>query len=159
MILFLDETLLDEDDLFTLQAVSFLPYAPSWTTPIGAAYRLTASGDPAPLDQASLVFNYISSEVPAGEEDFESAIKADYLPTGYFLQRVVINKMLGETAWLFNSDTKPFMLESFDHSGKHEIPLAPGTLAETLSGHYRIPTEKISAALTLVEFQDQRRIQ
>lgn len=99
------------------------------------------------------------NDVPAGEEDFESAIKADYLPTGYFLQRVVINKMLGETAWLFNSDTKPFMLESFDHSGKHEIPLAPGTLAETLSGHYRIPTEKISAALTLVEFQDQRRIQ
>lgn len=24
--------------------------------------------------------------------------------------------MLGETAWLFNSDTKPTMLESFDHA-------------------------------------------
>ena len=89
------------------------------------------------------------NDVPVGEDDFEAAIEADYLPTGYFLNRVVINKMLGETAWLFNSDTKPYMLESFDHDGRHEIPLNPETLAESLAGRYRIPAEKISAALAL----------
>lgn len=90
------------------------------------------------------------NDAPVSEEDFEAAIEADYLPAGWFLNRVVINKMIGNTAWLFNSDTKPFMLESFDHDGKHEIPLKPETLAESLAERYRIPAEKISAALSLV---------
>lgn len=59
--------------------------------------------------------------------------------------------MIGERAWLFNSDTKPNMLESFDHNGKHEIPLNPETLAESLAERFQIPVEKISAALSLVE--------
>ena len=70
------------------------------------------------------------NDVPVSEADFEAAIEADYLPTGYFLKRVVINKMLGETAWLFNSDTQPFMLESFDHDGKHEKSQNPERLEE-----------------------------
>ena len=82
------------------------------------------------------------NDVLVSTADFEAAIEADYLPTGYFLNRVVINRMFGETAWLFNSDTRPFMLESFDHDGKHEIPLEPETLAETLAERYRIPAEK-----------------
>ena len=90
------------------------------------------------------------NDVPVSEADFEAAIEADYLPTGYFLKRVVINRMFDKTAWLFNSDTQPFMLESFDHDGKHEIPLDPETLAESLAERYRIPAEKISAALALV---------
>ncbi len=90
------------------------------------------------------------NDVPISEEDFEAAIEADYLPTGYFLNRVVINKMLGERAWLFNSATQPYMLESFNHDGKHEIPLNPETLVESLAERYRMPAEKISAALSLV---------
>lgn len=90
------------------------------------------------------------NDVPTSEEDFEAAIEADYLPTGYFLNRVVINKMLGERAWLFNSATQPYMLESFNHDGKHEIPLNPETLVESLAERYRMPAEKISAALSLV---------
>lgn len=91
------------------------------------------------------------NDIPVSEEDFEAAIEADYLSTGYFLDRVVINKMLGETAWLFNSDTKPYMLESFDHDGKHEIPLNPVTLVESLAECFQMSAEKISAALSLVE--------
>lgn len=91
------------------------------------------------------------NDVPVNAHDFEAAIGADYLPTGYFLNRVVINKMLDGKAWLFNSDIKPFMLESFDHNGKREIPLNPETLAESLAERYRIPAEKIFAALGLVE--------
>ncbi len=90
------------------------------------------------------------NDVPVTEDDFEAAVEADYLPTGYFLNRVVINKMIGETAWLFNSATKPYMLEAFDHSGKHEIPLEPETLAESLAEYFHIPAEKISTALRSV---------
>ena len=91
------------------------------------------------------------NDIHVSEEDFEAAIEADYLSTGWFLNRVVINKMIGETAWLFNSDTKPARLESFDHNGKHEIPLNPETLAESLAERFQIPAGKISAALSLVE--------
>lgn len=90
------------------------------------------------------------NDVPVSAKDFEAAIEADYLPTGYFLNRVVINRMFDNTAWLFNSDTKPFMLESFDHDGKHEIRLNPKTLTESLAEQFQIPAEKISAALSLV---------
>jgi arylamine N-acetyltransferase len=91
------------------------------------------------------------NDVPVNAQDFEAAIETDYLPTGYFLNRIVINKMMDGKAWLFNSDTKPFMLESFDHDGKREIPLNPETLAESLAERYRIPAEKIFAALSLIE--------
>lgn len=91
------------------------------------------------------------NDVPVSADDFETAIEADYRPTGYFLNRVVINKMLGATAWLFNSNTQPYMLESFDHEGKHEIPLNPVTLAPALAERFHIPAEKIAAALALVE--------
>ncbi|MBV6392468.1 MAG: hypothetical protein KPEEDBHJ_01690 [Anaerolineales bacterium] len=57
----------------------------------------------------------------------------------------------GGTCFEINySDTKPFMLESFDHDGKHEIRLNPKTLTESLAEQFQIPAEKISAALSLV---------
>lgn len=96
-------------------------------------------------------YNFTLSDVSVSEKDFEAAIEADYLPTGWFLNRVVINKMLGGKAWLFNSDTQPYMLEMFDHDGKHEIPLNPETLAQSLADRFHIPDEKVSAALSLVE--------
>ncbi len=96
-------------------------------------------------------YNFTLNDVPVSAEDFEAAIEADYLPSGWFLNRVVINKMLGEKAWLFNSNTQPYMLEMFDYDGKHEILLKPETLAESLAERYQIPAEKIATALSLVE--------
>lgn len=90
------------------------------------------------------------NDVAVSEEEFEAVIEADYLPTGFFLDRVVINKIFGKTAWLFNSSTHPYVLESFDHDGRHVIPLDPETPAESLAERYRIPAEKIAAALSLV---------
>jgi hypothetical protein len=101
------------------------------------------------------IFTFI--DAPVAVEDFEAAIEADYLPTGHFLNKVVINKMIGETAWLFNSHTKPYMLESFDHAGKHEILLNPETLAQSLSEQFHIPAGKIHAALSLVGCSDSPR--
>lgn len=97
------------------------------------------------------------NDVPVSEDAFDAAVEADYLPTGHFLNRVVINKMIGETAWLFNSATKPYMLEAFNHSGKHEIPLSSDTLAQSLAEHYHIPAGKIFAALRLVEAMQESR--
>lgn len=95
------------------------------------------------------IFTFI--DVPVGEAAFEAAVAADYLPTGYFLNRVVINKLIDGRAWLFNSATRPWMLEAFDHAGKHEIPLNPGMLAQSLAEFFHFSAAKVAAALRLVE--------
>lgn len=97
-------------------------------------------------------------DIPVGETVFEMAIQADYLETGFFLDRVALNKMLGETAWLFNSATQPYMLESFDHDGKHEILLNPETLAEALAERFQMPAAKIAAALNLVNEMSKNNV-
>jgi hypothetical protein len=47
------------------------------------------------------------------------------------------------------------VLEAFNHSGKHEIPLKPEMLAESLATQYQIPAEKISAALRLANIPQE----
>lgn len=96
-------------------------------------------------------------DVPVGEEAFAAAVEADYLPTGYFLNRVVINKLVNGTGWLFNSAIRPWMLEAFDHTGKHETPLHPDTAAETLAAFYHISAAKVSTALGLAAAMEEAR--
>lgn len=97
------------------------------------------------------------NDVPVGEAAFETAVEADYLPTGYFLNRVVINKLINGKGWLFNSAAKPWMLEAFDHAGKHEMLLNPDTLAQSLAEFYHISAARVSAALRLVEAMGEAR--
>ncbi len=97
------------------------------------------------------------NDIPVDVPAFEAAVAADYLPTGYFLNRVVINKLIGDTAWLFNSATRPWMLEAFDHAGKHEIFLNPATLAQSLAAYFDVSAAKIAAALQLVDAMEEDR--
>lgn len=90
-------------------------------------------------------------DTPVDLHDYEDILENDYGSQGYFLDRVVINKMIGEIAWLFNSNTTPYKLEAFNHSGKHEIPINPENTAEFLADWYQLPQDKISTALSLVE--------
>lgn len=100
---------------------------------------------------------FMLNDVPVGEEAYAAAVEADYLPTGYFLNRVVINKLINGTGWLFNSAIRPWMLEAFDHAGKHEVLLNPDTLAQSLAGFFHISADKVSAAMQLVEAMDKNR--
>lgn len=98
---------------------------------------------------------FMLNDVPVGEEAYATAVEADYLPTGYFLNRVVINKLINGTGWLFNSAIRPRMLEAFDHAGKHEVLLNPDTLAQSLAEFFHISADKVSAAMQLVEAMDK----
>ena len=93
------------------------------------------------------------NDIPVDAQTFEAAVAAGYLPMGYFLNRVVINKLIDDTAWLFNSATRPWMLEAFDHAGKHEIPLNPTTLAQ----FFDVSAANIAAALQLVDAIEEGR--
>ena len=51
-----------------LQTTSSLPTIPAWATLIGQGYRFTTSPNAPDLTGSALSFNYLDSEVPAGEE-------------------------------------------------------------------------------------------
>jgi hypothetical protein len=69
-----DETILkpDMEWSFTLQPATRLPAQLPWATPVGRAYWLTASDNikELGLGQSSITFEYLRSDVPAGEEAF-----------------------------------------------------------------------------------------
>ncbi|MBU0490223.1 MAG: DUF11 domain-containing protein [Chloroflexi bacterium] len=68
VILFGDDLEFEEGEFLTLQAATLLPSPVPWTTVVGQAYRLIASPNAPNLAGTSLVFSYLGSEVPPGEE-------------------------------------------------------------------------------------------
>jgi hypothetical protein len=56
------------DEFYTLQELNRFPTPLAWATPVGAAYRLSASAGAPPLAGASLSLAYMAMDVPAGEE-------------------------------------------------------------------------------------------
>lgn len=135
------------------RAIPFCPNSPVELATTWLDFTIQPDGEASyVVERAPHARPYIFTlkDIPVAERDFEAAIEADYGPDGNFLNRVVINKLIGETAWLFNSDIQPYKLEAFNHSGKHEIPLSPETLTQALADWYRMPQAKIAAALALV---------
>jgi hypothetical protein len=59
---------LGEGEFFTLQAATVIPWVPRWARVVGQGYRLVASSPTLELGEASLSFQYMGNEVPAGEE-------------------------------------------------------------------------------------------
>ena len=62
----------DREWSFTLQPATRLPAEIPWATPVGRAYWLTASDNirNEDLGRSSITFEYLRSDVPAGEEAF-----------------------------------------------------------------------------------------
>ncbi|NNJ09744.1 VCBS repeat-containing protein [Chloroflexales bacterium ZM16-3] len=58
---------LAEEQFFAIQTVALAPEPPPWATPVGQAYRLTATAG-VPLADASLNIGYLSGDVPQGQE-------------------------------------------------------------------------------------------
>jgi len=72
VIVYPDDTLFDADTewSFTLQPATRLPRQIEYATPIGRAYWLAASQNITDFGQSSITFEYLSSDVPPGEEAF-----------------------------------------------------------------------------------------
>lgn len=90
-------------------------------------------------------FTLIDAPVPP--EQYRQAVQADYEETGYFLDRVIILKVIGTRIWRFSSRDTPFKLEGFDKTSRREISLATNKLAQSLAGHFGMERDKIGLAL------------
>jgi hypothetical protein len=86
-------------------------------------------------------------DVPVPLEDYRNAVQNDYEETGYFLDRVVIVKVIEDRLWCFSCDDTPFKVEGFDKTSKQEVMLATDTLAKGLSGKFGMDENKIALAL------------
>jgi hypothetical protein len=110
--------------------------------------RNVYSVEPFPHPRPSI---FTLRDTPIAAPLYEQAVEQDYGPAGNFLNRVAINKVVDERAWLFNSDVRPYRLEAIDRCGRHAMPLNPEGLAQALADCYQMPAAKISAALSWVQ--------
>jgi arylamine N-acetyltransferase len=90
---------------------------------------------------------YTLVDLPIPIEEYRNAVQEDYGETGYFLDRVVIVKVIEDRLWCFSSEEVPFKIEGFDKRSKKEVILEKNTLAKSLSEHFGIDEDKIAAAL------------
>jgi len=91
------------------------------------------------------IFTFV--DVPVPLEEYCGAVQRDYEETGYFLDRVIIVKMIEGRLWRFSSIDLPYKLEGFDKASKQEVLLEANTLAKSLSEHFGIDEAKIALAL------------
>lgn len=87
-------------------------------------------------------------DVPIPLEKYREAVQRDYEDTGYFLDRVIIVKVIENRLWRFSSMDTPFKLEGFDKTSKQEALLETNTIAKSLAERFEISRDKIELALS-----------
>ena len=91
---------------------------------------------------------YTLVDVSIPLEKYRDAVRRDYEETGYFLDRVVIVKVIENRLWCFSSLDTPFKVESFDKTSKQEMLLETKRLAKFLAERFEIDRDKIEQALS-----------
>ncbi len=86
-------------------------------------------------------------DVPIPLKEYRIAVQNDYKETGYFLDRVIIVKIIEGRLWRFSSADFPLKLEGFDKTSKQEVMLETGILAKSLSERFGMGEDKIALAL------------
>ncbi len=91
------------------------------------------------------IFTLIDQPVP--DDAYRNATVADYGTNGLFLDRIVINKVIDEKMWRFNSAVRPFQLECFSNGERTDYAIE-GHPAEILAEHFAIDLAVLDAAFT-----------
>ncbi len=87
---------------------------------------------------------------PVDDETYRRAAVHDYQPeTGLFLQEVVINKLVDERQWRFNSGDKPWHLQQFV-DGKGQNHALGDDAADTLAQKFGMSRELVAEALRVL---------
>jgi arylamine N-acetyltransferase len=88
---------------------------------------------------------------PVSDAAYRHAMTYDYGPQGLFLDRVIINKVIGDQFMRFSSSARPWRIERFSTSGeKSEVALAENTAAAHLAAIFEMDRKVIQHALAVV---------
>jgi arylamine N-acetyltransferase len=132
-------TLPIQADQITRRSTSFHHYTTRYTG--NFRYSIERSHHP-----KRKIFTLVDIPVPL--EIYRAAVQNDYKETGYFLDRVIIVKIIEDRLWRFSSTDSPFKLEGFDKTSRQEIILAPDRLARSLAERFGMDEDKIVSALS-----------
>lgn len=94
------------------------------------------------------IYTLIDTPVPLAA--YRSAVERDYEKTGFFLDRVILVKVIDNRLWRFNSAEKPYKLEAFTKNSRQEKLLAPEGLAHLVAKQFGIAEDIVAAALACV---------
>ena len=112
---------LDKEWSFTLQPATRLPAEIPWATPVGRAYWLAASSNITDTGSSSISFEYLRSDVPAGEEAF---VRMYFWDENEDAWRLIKNQKHYPEHNLISAPVERSGLYAlFSH---YEIPLQPG---------------------------------
>lgn len=81
---------------------------------------------------------------PVMDEVYRAATTADYGPDGFFLDRIVINKVVAEETWRFNSGEEPWRLNRFVNGVRTDVALN-GDVATAVARHFNIDESIVQA--------------
>jgi hypothetical protein len=82
---------------------------------------------------------------PIPDATYRAALTADYEPTGFFNDRVILTKVIGQEIWRFNGVTPP-RLESFVYGGRADHALE-GDTSDAVADRFGIDAETVRTAL------------
>jgi hypothetical protein len=91
------------------------------------------------------VFTLVDEPVP--DAQYRAATTADYDPHGLFLDKVVINKIINEQSWRFNSAEQPWRLNMF-LDGVRTNKEWEGDAATAVASHFGMDVDTVCQALT-----------
>ncbi|MCL4867467.1 MAG: arylamine N-acetyltransferase [Anaerolineae bacterium] len=116
-------------------------------TPLGDnQYQIERSHHPKPI-----IFTLIDE--PVSDARYRQATINDYGPEGLFLNRLILTKLIGAYAWLYNPWETADHLIYFRQGQRGEIPL-PTERAATLAAHFQMDVQVIQQALGLLDLPD-----
>ena len=95
-------------------------------------------------------YTFTLVDKPVSDAPYRQAAINDYIPgSGYFLDKVVINKVIDDQLWRFNSKDPPPRLECFINGAAQVHPLN-GNVARQLAQRFDMDRVMIGAALQCV---------
>ena len=88
---------------------------------------------------------YTLIDEPVGEGAYRQAATADFGENGFFLDRLIVNKIIGGRVWRFNSGEKPYHLESFGDGQRTDHPIE-GDVADVVATHFGMDVQVVRTA-------------
>lgn len=95
------------------------------------------------------IYTLIDNPVPLAA--YQSAVERDYEQTGFFLDRVILVKVIENKLWRFNSAETPCKLEAFTKNSRQEELLEKEKLPHRVAKQFGIAEEIVAAALTYLK--------
>lgn len=95
-------------------------------------------------------FTLIDTPIP--DADYRAATSNDYNPGGFFLDKVVINKVVDEQLWRFSSAEQMLHLEQFGNGARtdHALTGAAADVAAVISAKFGIESRIVVRALQVL---------